>query len=79
MEIFKIELGVEKTDQVTGFTGTVTARCEYLSGCIQYCLNPRVNKDGEKQESHWFDEDRLIDIKKGEAPGGPQDSTPPPE
>ena len=44
---------------VTGFMGTVTSRVEYLTGCIQYCLKPRVDKDGKMIDGQYFDEQRL--------------------
>jgi hypothetical protein len=36
----KIELGCKAKDSVTGYVGTVTARCEYLSG------EPRLMLEG---------------------------------
>lgn len=55
----KIELGVEAKDKVTGFSGIVTARATYLTGCDQYVLSPVVGEDGKVPEAHWFDENRL--------------------
>lgn len=46
-------------DKVTGFTGTVTGRVEYLTGCRQYLVQPRVGEKGKYPDAHWFDEDRL--------------------
>lgn len=35
-----IQLGNEARDKITGFTGIVTSRAEYLTGCTQYGLTP---------------------------------------
>lgn len=56
----KIELGAEARDKVTGFSGIVTARATYLTGCDQYVLSPKVDVDGKVPEAHWFDENRLV-------------------
>jgi hypothetical protein len=70
-----IRLGVEARDIITGFEGTVTGRCEYLTGCSQYNLIPKA-KDGAYIESRWFDEQRLmiinataIQLDNAETPG----------
>ena len=77
-----IELGQYVRDEVTGFEGVATARVEYLNGCIQYCVRPRVNKDGEMQEAHYIDDVQLVVVGKGivikvEADGGPSPDVPP--
>jgi hypothetical protein len=54
----KVELGVTIEDSITGFTGIVTARCEYITGCHQLLVQPRVKNNGDFVESRWFDEDR---------------------
>jgi hypothetical protein len=90
-EQMNIRLGVEAKDIVTGFTGIVTARATYLTGCDQYVLSPGVDDDGKVPEAHWFDENRLVVIGPGvvedmkpaktkpvsEKKGGPQTNTPP--
>ena len=43
----EIKLGVRIKDRVTGFEGIVTARVEYLNGCIQYCITPKMGEDKE--------------------------------
>lgn len=55
----KIELGMTVTDKITGFSGVVTGRCEYISGCHQVLIQPRVKDTGEFVDSRWMDEDRL--------------------
>ncbi|MGN6451310.1 MAG: hypothetical protein ACTHLK_22500 [Brucella intermedia] len=49
-----ITLGATAKDIITGFEGVVTGRASYLTGCDQYLISPR----GEK-EARWFDEQRL--------------------
>ena len=33
--------------------------CDYLTGCRQVLLSPRVDDDGKLRESLWFDESRV--------------------
>lgn len=66
---FKVDLGTEVTDQITGFKGMVTARVQYITGCNQYLVQPRVKETGDFVESCWFDEDRVLsDIFAPEPP-----------
>lgn len=51
-------LGKKVRDKVTGFEGVVTGRVEYLTGCAQVLVQPRVKGDGEFIESRWLDEPR---------------------
>lgn len=51
----EIKLGHKCKDVVTGFTGIVTARTQYLTGCDRVMLTPEVNKDGKVDESMSFD------------------------
>jgi hypothetical protein len=57
---FRIELGTTARCRVTGFTGIVTGRTNYISGCDLYLLQPPVDKDGKFVESRWFDDPRLL-------------------
>jgi hypothetical protein len=60
-----IKLGVKAKDKVTGFTGIVTGRAEYLTGCNQYGIAPPAGKDGKIPDTMWFDENRLEVVGKG--------------
>lgn len=81
---FKIPMEATVKDSITGFMGVVTGRCDYITGCRQYCVTPKAikNKPGD---SHWIDEDRLIASAKPKAvkkvkrsnTGGPQACAPP--
>jgi hypothetical protein len=55
----KIKLGQRVRDVVTGFTGIATARVEYISGCLQYCVQPPVAGDGKFPASEYIDHQRL--------------------
>lgn len=72
----KTVLGMTMRDTITGFSGVVTGRAEYISGCAQALLVPKVKDDGALPESHWFDEQRLellladqVVLKNGDTPG----------
>lgn len=55
----KIKLGNEAKDKITGFQGIVTGHADYLTGCDQFLLQPKCDKDDSYPSSHWFDEGRL--------------------
>jgi len=57
-----LELGLEAQDKITGFKGILTARHQFLTGCDQYSICPRVNDKGEFPDLINFDENR-IEIK----------------
>lgn len=60
----EVVLGCQAKDRVTGFRGTVTGFCEYLSGCNQFLLVPSVGDDGAYKEGHWFDVQRVDRISE---------------
>ena len=53
------KLGQKVRDIITGFEGVATGRCEYITGCNQILVAPRVKDDGTKPDPQWLDEDRL--------------------
>lgn len=56
----KFELNVMVRDVVTGFSGVIVARCEYVYGNNTYEVQPcGLKPDGGIAESCWFDEGRL--------------------
>lgn len=75
-----IQLGQQVRDKVSGFTGIATSRVEYLNGCVQYAIRPRVEADGKFPEAHYFDEEQLevvgegIAIRQRKAGGPPMDA-----
>lgn len=42
-------------DTITGFKGVLTARTEWLNGCVRLTIQPQELKDGKPIESHTFD------------------------
>jgi hypothetical protein len=79
-----IALGSKVFDRITGFEGIAVARVEYINGCVQYCVQPRVDKDGKVPDSQYLDDKRLevvdaevINITRL-ATGGPQGQATPP-
>ena len=79
-----IILGKEYEDKITGFSGIATGKAQYLTGCDQVCLKPKVDKDGKMQDAQWFDDGEIkligkgITAKevKGSSNGGPQPDAP---
>ena len=78
--LWMFKLGSKVIDLVTGFSGIVTARVEYLNGCRQYCVTPSVDKEGKKQEHDYIDETQLAGDgttkKEAEPPGGVMSNEP---
>jgi hypothetical protein len=76
-----IKLGQQVKDKVTGFTGIATARVEYLSGCVQFCVRPEMVKPGEMPDGQYIDDMQLDVIGDGvfipvDPDGGPMPDTP---
>ena len=64
-EIEMIRLGDRVKDSISGFEGIVTARSEYLNGCISLLVSPeKLDKSGEKIKGIWFDDVQLTVKKK---------------
>ena len=61
----KIKLGVIAKDKITGFEGVVTARCEFLTGCNRYCIQPRELHNGKPLDGIYFDEGQIEIISEG--------------
>ena len=53
-------LGHKVKDRITGFTGIVIGRVEYLTGCNQVLVAAPVGADGALKDSHWIDEQRVV-------------------
>ena len=54
-----IKLGDKVKCKVTGFVGTVSARTEFLNGCVQYEIIPKVSKDNKILDGVSIDEQNL--------------------
>jgi len=59
MKSFAFNNGDVLQDAITGFKGTVTGRANYLTGCDQYLLVPKVDKEGKHVDGRWIDSQRL--------------------
>jgi hypothetical protein len=69
-----IKLGNKVRDTLTGFTGIVTSRTEYLYGCVHIGVTPEdLDKDGKVKQAEFFDEQR-IEVIKSTKPQTSQDS-----
>jgi hypothetical protein len=54
-----IKLGQKVKDTITGLSGLVTGRVEYITGCNQVLIQPPCKPDGDFVDNRWVDEDRL--------------------
>ena len=82
----EVTLGNKVRDIVTGFEGIAISRIEYLNGCIQYGVKPKVNKDGKHLDVEYIDQEQIEVISKGvtakvtkltsDTPGGDQPDAP---
>ena len=66
--MFKHELGKKAKDKITGFTGIIIGRCEHLYGCNTYGITTIVTKEGQRVDTEWFDEARIITKGAGITP-----------
>jgi len=82
----KFELGEQLKDIVTGFEGIAVARIEYLNGCVQYGIKPKLGEESKKKgdfpESQYIDVEQLERIGDGikaerNTVGGPGDENAP--
>ena len=48
-------LGRQGKDTVTGFEGIIISEHQYLTGCTQYGLQPKIKEDGSLPEAKYFD------------------------
>ena len=81
MREFKYQLGSKVKDIITGYTGIVRSRTQYLTGCNTYGIqNTELQKDGSMSKWEYFDEDlitqvgKTVILKEREPTGGPLSS-----
>lgn len=60
-----MDLGDTARDTITGFTGVIISRHEYLNGCVRLSLQPKQLKDGKPIECQTFDVEQLELKAKG--------------
>lgn len=58
--MFKYELGKKAKDKISGYSGIIVSRCDYLTGCDRYVLKSTELKDGIPIKQVSFDE---VEIK----------------
>lgn len=59
MQEINIHFRDEVEDTITGFKGTVIARSDWINGCTQFAVKPRVNKEGVELDAQWVDWQQL--------------------
>ncbi len=61
-----VKLGDRAKDLISGVSGLVVGKTEWLYGCSRLGLQPeKLGKDGKVQETNWFDEAQVVLIKAG--------------
>ncbi|MCK4446978.1 MAG: hypothetical protein KAW56_07845 [Candidatus Marinimicrobia bacterium] len=60
-----IKIGDMVEDTVTGFRGMAVAKIIYMTGCVQFEIQPKGLKDGRPIKSMWIDEKTLINKETG--------------
>jgi hypothetical protein len=58
-DLKNIPLGTKLRDKVTDLEGTAIARIEYLNGCVQYSIKPKIGKDGKVNDGEWVDSQQI--------------------
>lgn len=61
---FKFSNGDEVVEKITGFKGTITGTCFYLTGCNQYLITAKIKDEFSEPKAIWYDEGRLELINK---------------
>ncbi len=74
-----LKLGSKVIERFTGFQGVITARTEYLNGCIRYAVQSETLTDQSKfPEAEWIDHQQLkvieppLEEETKDNNGGPQ-------
>lgn len=52
----KLELGLTAKDKITGFTGILVAKCEFLHGVTKWCIQPKELVNGSPVKPIYYDE-----------------------
>lgn len=61
---FKFTLGSEVRCNITGYTGVIIGRSQWLHGCNTYSVKSKELKDGKPMDSVAFDEAALEPVVK---------------
>lgn len=60
---FKFGLGDRVKDRISGFSGIVIARTDWLNQCHRYSVQPEAMHEGKPLENQGFDEGDLVLVK----------------
>lgn len=63
-DLRNIPLGTKLRDKVTDLEGIAIGRIEYLNGCVQYSIKPKIGKDGKVNDGEWVDSQQIEVIKE---------------
>lgn len=73
----QLNFGDRVRDRLSGFTGIVTGKHTFISGCAKVTIAPDELRDGKMQESQWVDvqfveivKARAFEVDNGRTPGG---------
>lgn len=61
---FEFSNGDEVVEKITGFKGVITGTCFYLTGCNQYLITAKAEKEGKEPIALWYDEGRIELVNK---------------
>ena len=62
----KFNLGDKVKDAITGFSGIIIGRTEWLNRCVRYGIqSEKLTKENKLPESQWIDEEQLLLVKAG--------------
>jgi hypothetical protein len=73
-----LKLGDIAKDTITGFSGVVVARCDWLNGCVRMTIQPKGLKDSKPIEAQTFDVEQLVLVKAKQHPEGTRSGGPMP-
>ena len=59
-----IKLGTQVKDNVSGLIGTAVSRTEWLNGCVQYGIQPKIKKGATEIPTWNVDHSQLTPLKK---------------
>lgn len=65
MALFEFELGDKLRDRVSEVEGICIGRIEYLNGCRQYAIKPKIGKDGKVHDAEWVDSQQVEKVNGG--------------
>lgn len=63
-DLKNIPLGTKLRDKVTDLEGIAIGRIEYLNGCVQYSIKPKIGKDGKVNDGEWVDSQQIEIVKE---------------